>query len=202
MSLSIGINAIAPSCVDDLNNLLHMISPTAHKLSWADWYNIMQSSSTLITCFDDENSHVIGMTTIVPNIRPTGKFVQICDTIVSQKYNTAKIEANLKHVAHTIIKKTDLELISMYTYTELDAHAIEEECLFIINETNADDKDAQGQNVVNFFSALKIGVIKDIKQLNQFVQEIEEVAGYNPDFIEKFRRCVYGLYDKSLLDYI
>ena len=198
MSLSIGINAIVQLCTNDLNDLLRLIKPNAKKLSWTDWYNIMQSGSTLITCFDDSKSRVIGMTTIVPHIRPSGKFAQICDTTVSTEYDTVTIEAELTRVAKNLIRKYELSLISMCTHVEFDAYAIEEECAFLINETQILNKEDRRREVGNFFSALKIGMIEDANQLDSFVQEIEVLIGYNPDFIERFRQCVHCLYESHL----
>ncbi len=108
---SIGVNVIVQSCTDDLNKLLQIINPIARDMPWKYWYNIMQSGSHIITCFDDEKNRVIGMTTVVPNIRPSGCFADICDIAVLDEYADKQIISTVLVAADKIVKERGLTLV-------------------------------------------------------------------------------------------
>jgi len=111
MSYSIGINIVPERCLDDLNALLKTIAPIAREMPWSHWLTIMQNGNKLITCFDDDKSQIIGMTTVIPIIKPTGNFVEICDTAVLKEYRDLQITARLLVEADALIQKMNLVLL-------------------------------------------------------------------------------------------
>ena len=111
MKYSIGINVVPESCLGDLNALLKTIVPVAREMPWSHWVNILRSTTDFITCFDNEKDRVIGMTFMVPTIRPMGSFAEICDTAVLEEYDDLQISPSLIIAAADRAKEKGLLLL-------------------------------------------------------------------------------------------
>ncbi|XLQ20325.1 MAG: hypothetical protein ACKUBY_00905 [Candidatus Moraniibacteriota bacterium] len=206
MSHSIGTNAIAISCVDDLNSLRKIIMPDAPKVSWNYWETIMRSGGKIITCFNDNTNQVVGMLILMPDKNLSD--IHICETSTLEP-GPNPIYTALISEAYREIKKSGLTLILKYIQKHNPVHdnAIivkNECCLRILGqdfESISDISEAEDLVVVveSYFERLIKSIQIDSVELDTFVQMIEKTLTEQTAFIYNFRKCVYGLNDLTII---
>ena len=112
MSYSIGVNVVPERYLDDLNALLKILVPIAREMPWGYWVNIMRSGTELITCFDDKEDKIIGMTSVVYINKPSGNFANICDTVIlEEEYISTQIRAKMMIKGADLIKEKGYVLL-------------------------------------------------------------------------------------------
>lgn len=110
-SYDIGINVIAERSLPDLNRLLSLITPSMSPLpQWKHWRDIMINGNIVITCID-HHDHIIGMTTLVPIVKPTGMIALVCDTAILHHHPYDMIYNNLIAAATHAAKKLKISTV-------------------------------------------------------------------------------------------